>query len=464
MLSRLPIAGRLGRLAGGGLASGSQRLALALFLLLAAYVIWKTAQSPGQALQFAYNGLAVGAIYALMAMGFTLVYSTVWYFDLYYGAAAAVGAYGVFYLQSQQLLGGQYDANSVYVNGAFALVVAGVVAWELYVFLSPLLRRRLNRAALMALAGAAAAVPGAYVGVVLAYPASINTLLSPVVGAVVALAVGVALRAAQRRITGARGGAALYIALSLASVAVGGFCAFLVAGADWTKIYLSWAVACLLAGTAGLAIYRGLYVRMRRQARSPLVMLVASLGILLSMNALIGIIFGTSARPLPAVIGSETTWIIGGAFIKGFNLFAIGAAIAGFALLLFILKRTTFGKEVRAVGDDEEVAKVVGINTTVIIAAVFFIAAMYAALAGILTGHDTAIQPRMGLLLLLKGWIASVVGGIGNLNGALLGGFVLGLVEQFGIWDLTGEWKDAISLGLLVLFLVFWPRGLLPRK
>ena len=85
-------------------------------------------------------------------------------------------------------------------------------------------------------------------------------------------------------------------------------------------------------------------------------------------------------------------------------------------------------------------------------------------MAGLLSGHDTAIQPRMGLLLLLKGWIASVVGGIGNLHGAILGGFVLGMVEQFGIWDLAGEWKDAISFILLILFLSLWPKGLLPRK
>ena len=106
----------------------------------------------------------------------------------------------------------------------------------------------------------------------------------------------------------------------------------------------------------------------------------------------------------------------------------------------------------------------VGINTTVIIAAVFFIGSMYAALGGILNGHDTAVQPRMGLLLLLKGWIASVVGGIGNLYGAIVGGFILGIVEQFGIWDLAGEWKDAIAFILLILFLSFWPQGLLPRR
>ena len=192
-------------------------------------------------------------------------------------------------------------------------------------------------------------------------------------------------------------------------------------------------------------------------------MLVASLGILLSITAFTSIIFESAPRPLPPAFGSDS-WVIGGAFIKGFNVFTIGVAITAFLALLVLLKMTSFGKAVRAIGDDEEVAKVVGINTTVIIAIVFFIGAMYAALGGLLSGHDTAIQPRMGLLLLLKGWIASVVGGIGNLYGAIVGGFVLGMVEQFGIWDLAGEWKDAISFILLILFLSFWPRGLLPRR
>ena len=153
-----------------------------------------------------------------------------------------------------------------------------------------------------------------------------------------------------------------------------------------------------------------------------------------------------------------------GANIKGFNVFTIGVAVAGFLGLLYLLKRTSFGRAVRAIGDDEDVSKVVGINTTAIIAVVFFIGAVFAALAGLLSGHDTAVQPRMGLLLLLKGWIASVVGGIGNLYGAIVGGFTLGIVEQFGIWDIAGEWKDVISFILLILFLSFWPKGLLPRK
>ena len=69
-----------------------------------------------------------------------------------------------------------------------------------------------------------------------------------------------------------------------------------------------------------------------------------------------------------------------------------------------------------------------------------------------------------GLLLLLKGWVASVVGGIGNIYGAILGGFVLGLVENYGVWYLASQWKDAFAFVLLIVFLAFLPKGLLPRK
>ena len=89
---------------------------------------WKIGQSPPQALQFAFNGLAVGAVYALLAMGFTLVYSTVWFFDLYYGAAAALGAYGVFYLRTSSALGSRADVNSVYVNAMFAASWSGALS------------------------------------------------------------------------------------------------------------------------------------------------------------------------------------------------------------------------------------------------------------------------------------------------------------------------------------------------
>ena len=438
-------------------------LAIVLTALVVLYVGWKIAQSPDQAMQFAFNGLAVGAVYALLAMGFTLVYSTVWFFDLYYGAAAALGAYGVFYLRSHDTLGGRYEVNEPILNILFAVVTAGVVAWSFHASFGSRLRSRFNPTVVRAVGLLIGAAVGVYMGFVLTYPVRIHTVLSPAVGVLVAVAVVWVLHVGYRSVFPRASAIPVLVVGAIAGVALGAYCGLLVADSPGSGLYLSWGVSCLLAGIVGLALYRGLYVYMRERARSPLVMLVATLGILLAITAFTTIIFQSAPRPLPDAFGSAPLKIAG-ANIKGFNVFTIAVALVGFVFLVFLLKRTSFGKAVRAIGDDEEVSKVVGINTTVVIAVVFFIGAIYAAAAGVLSGHDTAIQPRMGLLLLLKGWIASVVGGIGNIYGAIVGGFVLGLIEQFGIWDLAGEWKDAISFVLLILFLSFWPNGLLPRK
>ena len=437
-------------------------LAAVLLAAIIAYVGWKITESPSQAAQFTFNGLSVGAVYALMAMGFTLVYSTVWFFDLYYGAAAALGAYGVFYLRSQESLGGQYAINELSINVLFALIIAGVVFWALRTAFHSRFRERYSRNALLAAGVLLSGGAGAYTWLVLAYPKELHLTFAPAVGVATAGAVYWLLRRGLQRVLPSPPRPAIAVSSAIA-VALGVYCGYLLTGAPGSKLYLSWVVSCLLAGTVALALYRGLYVFMRRRSRSPLIMLVASLGILLAITAFITIIFHSAPRPLPMALGSDP-WTLAGANIKGFNVFTIGVAVAGFLGLLYLLKWTTFGRAVRAIGDDEDVSKVVGINTTAIIAVVFFIGAVFAAMAGILSGHDTAVQPRMGLLLLLKGWIASVVGGIGNLYGAIVGGFILGMVEQFGIWDLAGEWKDVISFIMLILFLSFWPQGLLPRK
>ncbi len=437
-------------------------VATALAVAVVGYLAWKITESPNQAVQFTFNGLSVGAVYALLAMGFTIVYSTVWFFDLYYGAAAAIGAYGVFYLRSQDGFGG-HDYTNPYVNAVLAVVTAGVVAWALYEAFFHRLRPRYGKRALYAVGGFFAGAAGVYMGLILTFTDVTNVLSSPAISAVCALAVAWAILQGLRRVFPAVRPGPLLIVAVIAGVTAGGYAGYLIGTTPGTKLYVSWGVSCLMAGIVAVAFYRGLYLYMRKRARSPLIMLVATLGILLAITAVTSIIFETNPRPLPAAFGSAP-WTILDSNIKGFNIFTIGVALAGFVFLLFLLKMTSFGKAARAIGDDEDVAKVVGINTTFIIAIVFFIGAVFAAMAGLLSGHDTAIQPRMGLLLLLKGWIASVVGGIGNLYGAIVGGFALGMIEQFGIWDLAGEWKDIISFIVLILFLSFWPKGLLPRE
>ena len=333
------------------------RLFVSLLTALAlGYIAWKIGQAPPQALQFAFNGLAVGAVYALLAIGFTLVYSTVWFFDLYYGAAAALGAYGVFYLRTDPALGSRLDINSVPVNVVFGAVVAGVVAWTLYTVLKPRLRERASPTAFRAVLAVVAVAMGIYTAVVLSYPEHLHLTLSPAVGlATAVVAISVAQRAVRTVVASVSSTRVALVAAVPASM-LGAWCGYLLTNAPGAGLYLSWAVSCLLAGCVGLALYRGLYAYMRERARSPLIMLVASLGILLAIAALIVIVFQSAPRPLPDAFGS-TPWNIAGARIKGFNVFAIGVALAGFAGMWFLLKMTSFGRAVRAIGDDEEVSR-----------------------------------------------------------------------------------------------------------
>ena len=440
-------------------------LAIALTLAAIAYISWKVTESPDQALQFTINGLNVGAVYALLALGFTLVYSTVWFFDLYYGAAAAIGAYAVFYLRAGQATDTAYDPANIGLNIALGTVVAGVVAWALHTAFFERLRSRYS--ALFVQAGYlfVAIISGTYTAFLLQYPDNLHQTTAPLLMLIGAVVIGTAVYWVLGRFVSGSAALARWVAIlsALIGLLVGAAAAIMLAQIPESRLYISWLVSCLLAGAVSLALYRGLYAFILIRARSTLIMLVATLGVLLTITAILVMTFSNTTHPLPTSFGNNLL-TLGGATFKAFALFAIGCAIVGFVLLWLLIHKSPLGKVIRAIGDDEQVARVVGINTTAIVAIVFFVGAMYAAFAGILTGQDIAIQPRMGLELLLKGWIASVVGGIGNLYGAILGGFLLGVVEQFGIWDIAGEWQDGVALVLLILFLAFWPRGIIPRR
>ena len=429
------------------------------------YLALLLGQSADQFLQFSINGVVIGAIYAILAMGFNLVYGTVWFFDLAYGAMATVGAYSVFYFTGRQIQTvGRGEINNLYLDIFMGILIAGVVAWVLYVWIYPELRSRINRITLLTVGALVALAMGSYTGLILSHPADLNVFLSPTIGVLVATASGWVLYLGALSGIGRNRGLILFLILGLpAALALGAYCGWLVAETLGTRLYLSWFMGATLAGASGLAIYRGVYFYLRRQARSPLVMLVGSLGFLLSITAFISIVFSPDGRPLAQPFGT-VPWSQAGAFIKPFQIFIIGLAFAIFGGLYLLLNKTSFGTAVRAIGDDEEVARIVGINTPMVIAVIFFLGGIIAGLGGILLGEDIGIRPQMGLLLLLKGWIASVVGGIGNIYGALLGGFVLGMVENYGVWYIPAQWKDAVAFVLLIFFLSFWPRGLLPRR
>ena len=220
-------------------------------------------------------------------------------------------------------------------------------------------------------------------------------------------------------------------------------------------------IGVIVAGFFGYGLYRVIYDPLLERKASDMVLLVASLGVFTVLQAAIAIIFTAQFHTLS--VGSSTIYnFLGATITKTQVIILIITALVSLGLVL-LMKFTLFGKVVRAVSDNREVAKIVGLNVRRIIGHVFFIGSAVAGLAGVLVGFDIGIEPNMGLDLLLKGVIAAIIGGVGNIYAAILGGFLLGLVENFGIWKIAGEWQDAIAFGLLLLFLIFRPRGLVNK-
>lgn len=133
-------------------------------------------------------------------------------------------------------------------------------------------------------------------------------------------------------------------------------------------------------------------------------------------------------------------------------------------VLLLFIQRTKLGKAMRAVSDDPIAASVVGIYPEKIIVASFAIGSALAGAAGILISLETNIEPTMGMNAILKGIIASIIGGIGSIPGAILGGLFLGIAENLGIWKIQAGWKDCIAFAILIVFLLFRPNGILGMK
>jgi branched-chain amino acid transport system permease protein len=245
---------------------------------------------------------------------------------------------------------------------------------------------------------------------------------------------------------------------------VGAYAVVFLADERGVSLGLAIAAGVALAGAAGFAIEKTVYLPLRRRRASNMVLLVASLGALTAIQAAIAMLFTSEFRALAnAGAPSRTTVILGGA-VTTTQIIIFFTALASAVGVWLLLRLTLLGKAITAVSDDEEVAAVVGIDTNRVIATVFVIGSGLAGLAGILLGLDNGVDPAMGLNLLLKGVIACIVGGIGSLPGAVLGAFVLGLIENFGIWKISGVWKDAIAFGVLIVFLLVRPRGLISRS
>ncbi len=246
-----------------------------------------------------------------------------------------------------------------------------------------------------------------------------------------------------------------------ATAAVGAYLVFLFCRQYALPLWLGILLAIVGAGVVSYLSDVLIFKKLRRQGAASTVHVIASIGLMLLLESAIAIFFTSQYQSLVSQDFLPPVYTVLGASITLVEAITLIVALLAFVCLAVILKRSKFGKLVRAVSDDEEVSRIMGVNSNRVISIVFFVSGAIAGLAGILVGFDVGIFPTMGFFFLLEAATASIVGGIGNVYGGVLGAFLLAFTENFGVWKINAIWKPAIAFGLLVLFLIFRPQGIL---
>lgn len=245
--------------------------------------------------------------------------------------------------------------------------------------------------------------------------------------------------------------------------AAGAFLAYTLIISLGVNPIISFFLATILAGVIGVLIDRLVYKPLRKRKAPNLVFLIASFGIFIFIQNLLQLIYGAQILTIRTGSVKEGHHFLGAVITDTQILILVTSLVLCLGLWLFV-KKTKLGKAMRAVADDRIAASVVGINPERIILAAFAIGSALAGAAGILISLETNITPTMGMNAILKGIIASIIGGIGSIPGAMFGGLFLGVAENLGIWKISAGWKDCIAFVILIVFLLLRPGGIMGVK
>jgi len=234
-------------------------------------------------------------------------------------------------------------------------------------------------------------------------------------------------------------------------------------GSSWAGILCSMVLSMIAVGLLGVLIQRIAYQPMRSAPRLSILITALAVSMVLS-NAVMAFTDGEYLA-FSTDLGYEGI-DFGNVFITYTQMVLVGAAATLMIALYIFVHKTLYGKAMRAIAIDQDACRLMGINVNRIIALTFFIGTSLAAGAGIMAGtYYGSIHFFMGFVIGLKAFTAAVIGGIGSIPGAMLGGLLLGLLESYGtqIPFIGTEWKDVFSFGILILLLVFKPTGILGK-
>jgi branched-chain amino acid transport system permease protein len=219
-------------------------------------------------------------------------------------------------------------------------------------------------------------------------------------------------------------------------------------------------LAMAICAVIGVVIERLAYRPVRKYSR--LTALITAIGVSLLLENGGQVVFGADPKFFPELFKKRNIELFGGASINTADIIVLVTALALMVALQFIVYRTKTGRAMRAVSFNLQSAKLMGINTDRIISFTFALGSALAAAAGVLVAiRIPRIDPLMGILVGLKAFVAAVLGGIGNIPGAMLGGLLIGITETMVVGYLSPTYKDAVAFTILILILLFRPSGLL---
>lgn len=228
---------------------------------------------------------------------------------------------------------------------------------------------------------------------------------------------------------------------------------------------VAWPIAVIAAlivvCVAALIVERFTYRWMKNS--DPEVPLVSSLGFLILFENLMIVAIGSDQQAFPQII-SDFNLRIGGLLLGGAQLISLALSLSLVVLISWVLQRTQYGRRVRAIAESRETAELLGINISQIVPIIFVVSGFLAAIGGVLFAFNyLQVSPFMGEEIGLKGISAMIVGGMGNVWGAIIGGLLIGVTEVLSIYFLGSDFVDIIVYGLLLILLILRPQGLFGR-
>lgn len=221
--------------------------------------------------------------------------------------------------------------------------------------------------------------------------------------------------------------------------------------------------AMIVTGALGFTIEKLVYKPLRKSPK--LTILITAIGVSLFLEYGGQLVFGADPKSFPSLLENKPVVNLAGAVIGSNPLVVLVTAGILMVGLRLIVMKTKIGTAMRAVSYNPTAASLMGININAVISFTFIIGSSLAGAAGILYGLNyPSIDPLMGILPGLKAFVAAVLGGIGNIPGAALGGMIIGLLETFVTGYISPTYRDAIAFGILILILLFKPTGILGKK